>query len=237
MSTITTSPLTAQGERSNNTTATSFDARPRRAWAYAGLLGGIGAFVLFLGPGSMLSTSRDAYADNAKVVEELDGKAPWVWAFQSTSFALAILLVVFGVGLRRRLAGQEPAGSLIPDCAMIGMLLMAVMSLVGGGISTEMFHSLRHADEVDPDTIGAHMALYNTMAWVWAGGLLTTGAIAIAGLRHGSVSRGLGRFAAVMSGLVILTQVLPFQYLAVLPMAIFLLVTGIVMVRSESGQR
>jgi hypothetical protein len=243
MNAITTPATTVQDDRfgtptaAHGTTAMPFDARPRRGWAYAGLLGGIGAFIFFLGPGSMLTTSRDAFADNALVVEELDGKAPWVWAFQATSFALAMLLVVFGVGLRRRLAGQEPAGSLIPDCAMIGMLLMAVMSLVGGGISTEMFHALRHADEVDPDTIGAHMALYNTMAWVWAGGLLTTGAVAIAGLRHGSVSKGLGRFAAVISGLVIVTQVLPFQYLAVLPMAIFLLVAGIAMVRSEAAHR
>ena len=80
----------------------------------------------------------------------------------------------------------------------------------------------------DPD------AIYNTMAWVWAGGLLTTGSVAVAGLRHGSVSRRLGRFAAVMTGLVVLTQVLPFQYLAVLPMAIFLIVAGISMVRTES---
>ena len=186
-----------------STTAVSFDARPRRGWAYAGLLGGIGAFAFFLGPASMLSVSTDSYADNADVLAELKGHAEWVWAYQTTSVALALLLVIFGVGLRRRLAGQEPAGSLVPDCAMIGLLLMAVMTFVGGGISTEMFHALRNADEADPDTIAGHLSIYNTMAWVWAGGLLTTGAIAVAGLKHGSVSRGLGRFAAVISGLVI----------------------------------
>jgi hypothetical protein len=74
------------------------------------------------------------------------------------------------------------------------------------------------------------------MAWVWAGGLLTTGALAVAGLRHGSVGRGLGRFAAVMSGLLVVTQVLPFQYLAVAPMAIFLIVCGISMLRAESAE-
>ena len=112
---------------------------------------------------------------------------------------------------------------------------MAIMTLVGTGISTEMFHALRNTDEVDPDTIAAHLAIYNTMAWVWAGGMLTTGAMAVAGLRHGSVSRRFGRFAAVMTGLVVLTQVLPFQYLAVLPMSIFLIVCGVSMVRTESA--
>jgi hypothetical protein len=216
-----------------NTTVTS--AKPRRGWATAGLLSGIGSFLFFLGPGSMLSPSRDSYIDNEKVLAELDGKANWVWAFQTSGVALALLLVVFAVGLRRRLAGQEPAGSLVPDLAALGLVLMSVMTLVGTGISTEMFHALRHTDEVDPDTISAHLAIYNTMPWVWAGGLLTTGALAVAGLRHGSVSRGFGRFAAVMTGLVALTQILPFQYLAVLPMAIFLIVCGISMRRSEAA--
>ena len=210
--------------------------RPRRprGWAYAGLLGGIGSFLFFLGPGMMLSTSTDALADNADVLAEVEGKAGWVWAFQTTGVALAVLLAIFAVGLRRRLAGQEPAGSLVPDLAGLGLILMSIMTLVGTGISTEMFHALRHTDEVDPDTIATHLAIYNTMAWVWAGGMLTTGAIAVAGLRHGSVSRRLGRFAAVMTGLVVLTQVLPFQYLAVLPMSIFLIVCGVSMVRTES---
>ena len=210
--------------------------RPRRprGWAYAGLLGGIGSFLFFLGPGMMLSTSTDALADNADVLAEVEGKAGWVWAFQTTGVGLAVLLAIFAVGLRRRLAGQEPAGSLVPDLAGLGLILMSIMTLVGTGISTEMFHALRHTDEVDPDTIATHLAIYNTMAWVWAGGMLTTGAIAVAGLRHGSVSRRLGRFAAVMTGLVVLTQVLPFQYLAVLPMSIFLIICGVSMVRTES---
>jgi hypothetical protein len=212
------------------------DSRPRRrrGWAYAGLFGGIGSFLFFLGPASMLSPSQDSYADNAKVLAELEGKAGWVWAFQTGGVTLALLLIVFAVGLRRRLAGQEPAGSLVPDLAGLGLILMAIMTLVGTGISTEMFHALRHTDEVDPDTISAHLAIYNTLAWVWAGGLLTTGAMAVAGLRHGSVSRRIGLFAAVMSVLVAVTQVLPIQYLAVLPMSIFLIVCGFSMVRTES---
>lgn len=211
-------------------------APARRWWAAAGLAAGVGAFALFLGPATMLTVPTDAYADNADVVAELDGKAGWVWVFQTTGVALAVLLAIFAVGLRRRLAGQEPAGSLVPDLAALGLVLMAAMTLVGTGISTEMFHALRHADEADPDTIAAQFTIYNTMAWVWAGGLLTTGALAVAGLRHGSVGRGLGRFAAVMSGLLVVTQVLPFQYLAVAPMAIFLIVCGISMLRAESAE-
>jgi len=45
--------------------------RKQRGWAYAGLLGGIGSFLFFLGPASMLSPSTDSYADNADVLAEL----------------------------------------------------------------------------------------------------------------------------------------------------------------------
>lgn len=198
-----------------------------RGWAAAGWIGGVLTFAFFLGPASALTVPTDAMRDNALVADHLAGKQGWIWAFQTGSVLLAALVVVFGLGLRRRLAVQSPSGSLLPDVAGAGMLLVATMLLVGGGIGTEMFHSVRHVDEVDPDTLGAHLALYNTLAWVWAAGALTSGAVAVAGLRHGSVGKGLARFSAVMTALVVLTQVLPFQYLAVLPVALFLLVAGI----------
>lgn len=207
--------------------------RRSRGWAWAGLAAGILGLAVFIVPSGALVVDSDQLIDNAQVLAELDGKQNWVWAFQTGTFAVAVLAVIFGVGLRRRLAGQAPAGSLLPDLAALGLALVAALSLVGGGISTEMFHSLRHADEVDPDTIGAHLALFNTMAWVWAGGILTTGAVAVAGLRHASVGKGLARFSAVMTFLIVVTQVLPFQYLAVAPMALFLIVASISMVRSE----
>ena len=95
----------------------------------------------------------DDLDDNAKLVEHLDGLQGWIWAYQTTTFLLAVLVVIFGLGLRRRLAGQAPTGSILPDVAAAGMLLVAALLLVGGGISTEMFHSVRNIDDVDPDTL------------------------------------------------------------------------------------
>jgi hypothetical protein len=204
---------------------------PAKRWATAGWVAGLLGFATFLGPASALIVPTDDLDDNAKLVEHLDGLQGWIWAFQTSTFLLAVLVVVFGLGLRRRLAGQAPTGSILPDVAAAGMLLVAGLLLVGGGIGTEMFHSVRNIHDVDPDTLATQLTVYNTLAWVWAGGILTTGAIAVAGLRHGSVSRGLGRFAAVMTGLIALTQVLPFQYLAVAPVALFLIVTGIALQR------
>lgn len=212
----------------------ALDARPApRGWAWTGLGAGLGGLFIFIVITGALVVDTDLLRDNALVLAELDGKQGWVWAFQTTSFAVAILTAIFGVGLRRRLAGQAPAGSLLPELSALGLALVAALTLVGGGISTEMFHSLRNADQVDPDTVGAQQAIFNTLAWVWAGGILTTGSVAIAGLRHASVGKGLARFAAVMTFLIIVTQVTPFQYLAVAPMALFLIVCSISMLRSE----
>src|SRR4029078_5869019 len=109
------------------------------------------------------------------------------WAFQTIGVALSILLVIFALGLRRRLARQEPAGRLVPDLAGLGLILLAIMTVVVTGISTEMFHALRHTDEVDPDTVSSHLAIYHTLAWVWAGGILTNRAMGIAVVRPGAV--------------------------------------------------
>ncbi len=108
------------------------------------------------------------------------------------------------------------------------------MLLVGGGISTELFWSLaQDADKVDPDTIGAHMAVFNTMAWVWAGIRLTTGSVAVAAIRHGSLPRWLGWFSVVVTVLVGLSQLVPLQYMAAFFGAPWLLVAGLGLARAE----
>ena len=215
----------------DRSTSTTPVPSPSNRWAATGWLAGLLAIPVYVVVTGGVFVPTDALVDNEQVLDELSGAAGWVWAFQSGSVAIALLVAVFGLGLRRRLAGQTPAGSLLPDLAAAGMLLVSALTLVGGGISTEMFHALRNADDVDPDTVAAQLAIFNTMGWVWAGGALTTAATAVAGLRHGAVGRKVSIFAAVMTALIAVTQVLPFQYLAVLPVTLFLIVTGIAVQR------
>lgn len=207
----------------------------RPGWAIAGWVAGLLTIPVFVVITGGLMTSTDDLIDNQRVLDQLDGKAGWAWAFQTGSVAIALLVAVFGLGLRRRLGGHVAAGSLLPDLAGAGMLLVSALVLVGGGISTELFHSLLHADEIDADTVGAQLAIFNTMAWVWAAAALTTGATAVAGLRHGAVGRKLAIFSAVMTGLIVLTQLVPFQYMAVLPGMLFLIVAGIALQRDAAN--
>lgn len=220
----------------STTPASAPTTSPSARWAAAGWLAGLLAVPVYVVITGGLMVSQDALVDNQSVLDELDGAAGWVWAFQSGSVAIALLVAVFGLGLRRRLAGQTPAGSLLPDLAAAGMLLVSALTLVGGGISTELFHSLRHADEVDPDTIAAQLEIFNTMAWVWTGGVLTTAATAVAGFRHGAVGRKLSIFAAAMTALIVITQVVPFQYMVVLPVTLFLIVAGIAVQRDSAPE-
>lgn len=207
---------------------------PGRAWALSGLGAGLcGIAVFMLAPG-VADFPDSAMADNADLVTYLDGTAWVVWVSQVLTVVAAGLLAVFGAGLRRRLAEQEPVGSLLPGVAMAGALLTAAMCLVGGGISTELFwHLVQEQGASDPDTIAANLAVFNTMPWVWAGLGLSSGAVAIAALRHGSVPRWLGWLSVAMTALIGLTQVVPLQYLALAPGSIWLVAAGIGLARRE----
>ncbi len=218
------------------TTATRTTASSSgRGWAWAGALAGLAGIGMIMASGSVTVT-EEALADNALVHEAvIDGEGA-VWAFQVLCSAAALGVTVFAAGLRRKLAAQAPADSLLPSLAAAGLGLVAAMLLVGGGISTELFWSLvQDAEKVDSDTIGAHMAIFNTMSWVWAGIGLTTGVVAVAAIRHGSLPRWLGWFSAVVTVLVVLSQLVPLQYMAAFFGAPWLLVAGIGLARAEQA--
>ncbi|HEY8545079.1 MAG TPA: hypothetical protein VIL36_08525 [Acidimicrobiales bacterium] len=204
---------------------------PRRAWATSGVLAGVAGAAVFVAS-TGLAASEDALADNAVLLDELQGTAAWAWAFQVATSVAALCLTVFGVGLRRRLDEQEPVGSLAANLAMVGLLLAAGLSLVGGGISTQLFWWLQaDAGDVDPDTVAADLEIYATLGWVWAGVGLAAGVVAWAGLTHESVGRRLAWFSAVVAGLIALTQLLPVQYMAIVPGALWCLVAGVAFAR------
>ncbi|MFC5996220.1 hypothetical protein ACFQE5_18605 [Pseudonocardia hispaniensis] len=200
-------------------------------WAWAGALGGLLGVAGLMVTGNLYDVETGVVADNAALAAAIAERAPLVWAQQALCAVVATCLVVFAAGLRRHLAAQEPAGSLVPQVAATGVGLTAVALLVGGGISTELYWALTGPQPFDPDTIGAHVAIYNTMAWLWGGLALSAGAVALGGLRRGSVGRLLALFSALMAVLLAATQVLPVQYIAVVPGALWLIGMGAAMAR------
>ncbi len=200
-------------------------APPGRWWARAGILAGLGGIAMFVLTGA-ISGDTDLLEDNARLAEWMGDRAWVIWVFQALTSATALAVVAFAAGLRRRLDAQSPVGSLVPTLASTGLGLVAALLLVGGGISTELFFHLLHVSESDPDTIGAAATIFNTMAWVWAGAGLAAGAVAYAAFKYGSFSRWIGWVSAVCAGLVALVQIVPLQYMALAPGALWFLALG-----------
>ncbi|WP_432986237.1 hypothetical protein [Dactylosporangium sp. CA-233914] len=198
-----------------------------RAWAFAGALGGIAGLVgLFLGSG-LTGDVGDGIKDNALVVAAVSGQRHYVWITQVVCAVAAVCLVVFAAGLRRHLARQEPAGSLVPAVAAGGLGLVAVLLLVGGGICTELYWALGEPERWDPDTVAGLVEVYNTLPWLWAGAGLSAAAVAVGGFRHGSASTWLAAASAVAALLVAATQAFPAQYGALFPGAAWVFVAGL----------
>jgi hypothetical protein len=228
-------PTSSYAAHLSTSSASTSTPRPasRKAWARSGAVAGLAGIAAIVASAA-LATSEDALVDNARVVAEVQDKAGWVWLFQVATSAAALGLTIFGVGLRRRLDEQEPVGSLASNLAMVGLLLAAGLSLVGGGISTQLFWWLQAGpDKVDPDTVAADLELYATLGWVWAGVGLAAGVVAWAGIKHDSVGRKLAWFSAVVAGLIVLTQLVPFQYMGAVPAVAWCLVAGVAFSRGS----
>jgi hypothetical protein len=199
----------------------------RRGWAVAGLVGAaVGVVGLFFTSGLTIP-GYDHQGDNEAFAAAIADRAWYAWAAQVVTVLTAACLAVFAAGLRRSLAAQEPAGSLVPQLAAAGVWLTVGMLIVGGGISTEIYWALDKVENWDGDTIAAHTAIYNTMAWLWTGIGLTAAAVAVGGFRNGSVGRPFAVFSAAAAVLMAVTQAAPIQYMSLLVGALWLVVAGV----------
>ncbi|SEO91976.1 hypothetical protein [Trujillonella endophytica] len=188
-----------------------------RAWAWTGLAGAVVGLAGLMVTGNTYDASTGVVSDNDALLAAVTDSAGLVWAQQVVCAVVAACFLVFAAGLRRALARQEPAGSLVPGLAAAGVVVTAAAVLVGGGISTELYWALAGDQPFDPDTVGAHLALYNTLPWLWAALGVSAAAVAVGGLRHGSVGRPTAVFSLVMALLLAATQAFPVQYVAVVP--------------------
>jgi hypothetical protein len=201
---------------------------PGRGWAAAGVLAGVAGFAAMEVESGLAPMDPARNVDAALLVEGYLQQGPGVIAAVLAMFVVAAFsVVVFGAGLRRTLAAQCPAGSLVPDIAAAGTLLVAALCFVGSGPATEMFFSLLHASESDPDITAALARTMDTLPWVWGGLALTVAAVAHGALRHGAAPRWLGVVSVVFTVLVGGLAMAPLQYLAGYVGAIWLVVSGV----------
>ncbi|MGY1745386.1 hypothetical protein [Blastococcus sp. SYSU D00695] len=200
---------------------------PGRAWAWTGLAGAVVGVPGLMLTGNTYDASTGVVADNPALLAAVTDSAGLVWAQQVVCAVVAACFLVFAAGLRRSLARQEPADSLVPGVAAAGVVVTAAAVLVGGGISTELYWALTGDQPFDPDTVGAHLALYNTLPWLWAGLGVSAAAVAVGGFRHGSVGRPTAVVGLLAALAVAASQAMPVQYVAVLPGGLWVAVTAL----------
>ncbi|MEU4424744.1 hypothetical protein AB0F81_29335 [Actinoplanes sp. NPDC024001] len=203
-------------------------AAPGRGWAVAGILAGAAGFgALVLESGLAMFSEEKVYADAALMYAESYDRSLTVAIFLPLMVLAGLAAAVFGAGLRRWLAAQSPAGSLLPDLAGWGALLVTALTLVGSGPVTEVYFQVLHTyNPADPDIAMSLQRLMDTLPWVWTGLLLTTGAVTWAALRHGAAPRWLGWVSAVFTLLMVAVNVFPQQYLTGYLGGIWLVIAG-----------
>jgi hypothetical protein len=201
---------------------------PGRGWAAAGVVAGVAGFAGMEVQARLAPVDPTVNVDAALLVDGyvLQGLG-MIAAVLALFVVAAFAVVVFGAGLRRTLAAQCPAGSLVPDVAAAGTLLVAALCLVGSGPATEVFFGLMHAAESDPDITASLMRMMDTLPWVWGGLALTVSAVALGALRHGAAPRWLGVVSIVFTVLVGGLAMAPLQYLAGYVGAIWLVIAGV----------
>ena len=154
MTTTTTSGPAAHAPAASSATTThDTPARSRRLWAWAGVGAGL-AGIASIGASMQVDAvyAEDVAGDPAAIVGRLADQTAAILTFHTATMVSLALLVVFAAGLRRRLAGQLPSRSLLPDVAAAGLGLVAVAQLMGSGLTTEfVFGVTQSEDQLVPE--------------------------------------------------------------------------------------
>ncbi|MBM0124731.1 hypothetical protein [Pimelobacter simplex] len=187
---------------------------PPTRWALAGLgagLAGVGVMV----SSSMVDAVYDEklQGDADAISRALGDMVPQMLVFHVSAMVAAVLMIPFAAGLHRRLKATTPADSVLPLVAFSGVLVTAVMLVVGSGLDTEFIFAAG-----DPEIVVAEdAAMFNhwigTVPWCW--GLLGLAGLTLFGAaRHGGVPRWIGLVGLVGGGLTLLLGISPLQYMA-----------------------
>jgi hypothetical protein len=143
----------------------------------------------------------------------------------------ALLLLIFAAGLRRRLTDVLPAGSLLPQVAASGLLLVSVAQVMGTALTTEFAFGVNDSDLVVPETAVFFGHWIGTVPWLWVGAGVAALAVGIAGRRFGAVARWLTWTSLALGAVTTLFGVSPLQYMAGVTGTIWLTIAAIGLLR------
>jgi hypothetical protein len=234
MTTVTTRNPVRSDLAADATAPTRPGRRTSSRWALSGVAAGL------LGIGTMVSSSTiNAVYDKAIVRDEdailakLADQSVQIITFQVVASLTALALVVFAAGLHRRLAARLE-DSIVPMVASAGLLGTAVVTVLGTGLDTEF------AMGIEDHVLASNAAMFNhwtgTIPWCWL--LAGLSALAVfSAWRQGAVPRWMGITSLVLGGLTVVSGVLPVQYMAIVPGALWVLVLSIGFLAGDKAYR
>ncbi len=188
---------------------------PRRGWAIAGVVAGLGGIATMITSGMVDSIyAPGAAQDLDGLVVDLGTKTSTLLAFHAIATITALVLPIFAFGLFRRLTSRVQEGSTIPAIAAFGLLGTSLMLMVGTALDTEfVFAFLEGPELVVPELAALYNHWIGTVPWVWTFAGLS-GVAVFAAARRGAVARWMGWTGLVLGGVSILLSVAPLQYMS-----------------------
>jgi hypothetical protein len=227
MTTVTTQNPVRSDLASTEATGADRTTTPSRLWAVAG----IGAALA--GAGTIVTSSavdvvyRDEFSHGSVtgVADALSDKTGVLFAFHAVTALGAVLMIVFGAGLFRRLRATT-GDSLAPVVALVGLAGTAVISVLGSGLDTEFAMPAAGGITVDDGSAAIYNHWIGTIPWLWTlAGL--AGLALFAAARARAVPRWLGIVGLVLGGLTVALGVSPLEYMAGVTGVLWLLVTAV----------
>lgn len=206
--------------------------RHGRGWAVAGLLAGVASLTSIVGSSLADAVYDERTAGDApRIVEAMGDQLPQVLVMHTGAMLSAVLLLVFAPGLRRFLAGRVPQGSLLPDVAAGGLMLVSVAQLMGSALTTEFVFGLADPDKLVPETGVFFGHWIGTVPWLWVGAGVAALALGRAGRKFGAVPRWLAWPSLVLGALITLLGLSPLQYLSGMFGPVWLTLTSLALLR------
>lgn len=195
--------------------ATSARPAQGKGWAYAGVGAGLAGIASIVGSSMAGAVYDEDVAGNASaIVGRLAEQTGGIMLMHTGAMVSAVLLVVFGAGLRRRLVAGTPEGSLLPQVALSGLLLVSVAQLMGTALTTEFVFGVKQPETLVPEVAAFFGHWIGTVPWLWVGAGVAAIAVGLAGRAFGAVAPWLAWTSLALGGLTTLLGISPLQYMA-----------------------
>ena len=209
-------------------------ARPAQGtgWAWAGVGAGLAGITCIVGSSMAGAVYDDDVAGNAPaIMDRLAEQTGAIMLMHTGAMVSAVLLLVFAAGLRRRLAAATPAGSLLPQVALSGLLLVSVAQLMGSALTTEFVFGVKQPETLVPEAAAFFGHWIGTVPWLWVGAGVAALALGLAGRSFGVVAPWLVWTSLVLGGLTTLLGISPLQYMAGITGPLWLTIAAVGLLR------